>query len=122
MGKSVRAASGVVASIRCGDHCAFGGRLAAHHDRLLTVENDLQALLELMELAVTWGELDYSNADVVAPALWAEFCAQHSWHDTTTMTRVFELATDVAMQSQMRCGAGIRPESLAAAAGRTVRL
>jgi hypothetical protein len=58
----------------------------------------------------------------VAPTLWAEFCAQHSWHDTKTMMRVFELATDVAMQSQMRCGAGIRPDGLAAAAGRTVCL
>jgi hypothetical protein len=119
MEESSRLAGGVIASIRCGNHCGFGGPLAAHHDRLLAVENDLEALLELMELAITWGELDYSNTDVVAPALWAEFCAQHSWRDAKTMMRVFELATDVAIRSQTRCGGGIGSDRWAALAGLT---
>lgn len=105
MEKPVRETDRVVTSIRCGSRCSFGGPLTAHHDRLLAVETDLQALVELMELAITWGELDYSSTDVVAPALWTEFCAQHHWRDAATMTRVFGLATDAAMHSQARCGA-----------------
>jgi hypothetical protein len=58
---------------------------------------------------------------IVAPALWAEFCT-HGWRDPKTMMRVFELASDVAMNSQMCCGAGIRPDSWAAVVGRTVCL
>lgn len=97
----------VVTSIRCGRRCAFGdGPLAEHHDLLLRVETDLEALLEFMELAITWGELDYSDTDVVAPAMWAEFCAQHSWRDANTMRRIFDLATDMALRSQVRGGTG----------------
>ena len=36
------------------------GPTRAHHDRLLTIDTDEDALLELMDLAVTWHELDYS--------------------------------------------------------------
>ena len=97
----------VVTSIQCGRRCAFGtGPLAAHHDRLLAAETDLEALLEFMELAVTWGELDYSTSDVIPPALWAEFCEQHSWRDAATMRRIFDLATDLALRSQTGGNAG----------------
>src|SRR5262245_36977421 len=91
----------VVTSIRCGKRCAFGtGPLAAHHDRLLATETDLEALLEFMELAVTWGELDYSTSDVIPPPMWAAFWEQHGWRDATTMRRFFDLATDLARRSQ----------------------
>jgi hypothetical protein len=98
----------VITSIRCGKRCAFGtGPLSAHHDRLLAAETDLEALLELMELAVTWGELDYSSSDVVPPAMWAQFCEQHSWRDADLVRRVFDLATDLALRSQA-AGASVR--------------
>lgn len=100
MGES-RLASPVVTSIRCGKGCALRtGPLATHHDRLLAAETDLEALLEFMELAVTWGELDYSTSDVVPPAMWAAFCEQHTWRDPATMERIFDLATDLALRSQ----------------------
>jgi hypothetical protein len=98
----------VVTSIRCGKRCAFGtSRLAAHHDRLLAAETDLEALLELLELAVTWGELDYSTSDVVPPAMWTQFYEQHSWRDAVTMERMFDLATDLALRSQTGGRAGV---------------
>jgi hypothetical protein len=97
----------VVTSIRCGKRCGLGaGPLAAHHDRLLAAETDLEALLEFMELAVTWGELDYSTSDVVPPAMWAQFCEQHTWRDAGTMRRIFDLATDLALRSETGDRAG----------------
>lgn len=91
-----------VRSIQCGRRCSFGGPLAEHHDQLLTIETDLPALAEFMELAITWGELDYSNADVITPALWDEFRREHSWRDPATVRRIFDLAIDVALRSQVR--------------------
>jgi hypothetical protein len=98
--RSVRQRPEVVTLIRCGGRCGFGGRLAAHHDRLLQAGTDASALLDLIELAVTWNELDYSSADVVPPTLWLEFCAQHAWPDPGHAMRAFELATDVALHAR----------------------
>jgi hypothetical protein len=90
----------VVTSIRCAGHCGFGGRLAAHHDRLLDVGDDAAAVLDLVELAVTWGELDYSDTGVIPPAMWLDFCSRHAWPDPEQAIRAFALATDVAMRSR----------------------
>lgn len=79
---------------RCADR-----QWRAHHDRLLLVENDLDELLELLELAVTWTELDYSGAAVVPPERWAEFAMAHAWDDPDRMERLFGLAADVALRS-----------------------
>jgi hypothetical protein len=98
----------VVTSIRCGGHCGFGGRLAAHHDRMLEVGDDAAAVLDLVELAVTWGELDYSASDVIPPAMWLDFCSRHAWRDPDQAMRAFELATDVAMGSERRVQDGPR--------------
>ena len=70
-----------------------------HHDRLLTVDTDPEALLGLMELAVTWHELDYSTAGVVGPAAWADFAARHRWHDPERAERAFSLALDIVARS-----------------------
>lgn len=87
-----------VRSIRCRTRCAFGDH--AHHDRLLAVEEDVDALLDLLELAVTWGELDYSTAAVIPPREWPAFLVQHRWKDTQRCERLFALATDIALHSQ----------------------
>ena len=42
-----------------------------HHDRLLRVDADLDALLELLEMAVTWHELDYGHGRVLGPQDWS---------------------------------------------------
>ncbi|MEJ7726668.1 MAG: hypothetical protein WKH47_06590 [Actinomycetes bacterium] len=76
--------------------CSVDPALRSHHDRLLTVETDVAELLELLELAVTWGELDYSHAPVVRPSRWVDFARQHSWADPRRAQRIFTLAADIA--------------------------
>jgi len=79
--------------------CSVEAALRSHHDRLLTVETDVAELLELLELAVTWGELDYSHAPVVQPTRWVDFALQHSWADPRRAHRIFSLAADIAARS-----------------------
>ena len=79
---------------RCADR-----RRGAHHDRLLRVETDFDELLELLELAVTWTELDYSDAAVVPPERWTDFATAHDWRDRDRMERLFGLAADIALRS-----------------------
>lgn len=76
-----------------------------HHDRLLRVETDLDELVELLEMAVTWGELDWSRSAVVPPHRWVDFALCHSWADPARMERIFSLATDVAARSAAGTGA-----------------
>jgi hypothetical protein len=80
----------------CRGRCAFGARQAEHHDRLLAVDTDLDVLLELFEIAVTWHELDYSDADVIGPSDWLTFADTHTWHFPERATRALSLAVDIA--------------------------
>jgi hypothetical protein len=79
---------------RCTD-----SRWRAHHDRLRSVETDLDELLELLELAVTWSELDYGDVAVVPPERWTDFALAHVWRDPDRMERLFGLAADIALRS-----------------------
>jgi hypothetical protein len=88
--------------IGCGGTCGYAGPTRAHHDRLLAIAHDTSAVLDLMELAVTWGELDYSGTDVIPPDLWFQFCERHAWQDPELAMRTFALAGDVAMHSRSR--------------------
>lgn len=64
-----------------------------HHDRLLQVETDgIYGATELMELAVTWEELDYSDLPVIAPDHWPDFVDAHPWHDRQAVAKLVELA------------------------------
>ncbi|GAA3235583.1 hypothetical protein GCM10017691_33050 [Pseudonocardia petroleophila] len=83
----------------CTDGCTIDPALRAHHDRLLTVEHDADEVLELMELAVTWGELEYADEPLVGPDRWIEFAATHVWVDADRAERIFSLAADVAARS-----------------------
>ncbi|MFD1529630.1 hypothetical protein [Pseudonocardia aurantiaca] len=89
--------------IGCAYRCGYAGRTQAHHDRLLAIADDPTAVLDLMELAVTWGELDYSGTDVIPPDLWSQFCERHVWRDPEQAMRIFALANDIAMHSRSRC-------------------
>jgi hypothetical protein len=80
----------------CG--CPAGLRRSAHHDRLLAVDSDPEAVLDLFELAVTWGELDYTGADVLPPEAWLDFAADHVWRRPERVERTFALAADVALR------------------------
>lgn len=83
----------------CTDRCRVDPALRAHHDRLLAVEHDPDELVELMELAVTWGELEYGAEPLVGPADWTVFAAAHVWVQPERAERIFSLATDIALRA-----------------------
>lgn len=102
----------------CG--CGHDGRTRVHHDRLLRLEDDIDELVELLELAVTWQELDYSGQDVVAPERWVDFANGHRWRDSARIERLFGLAADVALRGADREAIGEGPAA-ATAIGRPGR-
>jgi hypothetical protein len=83
-------------SFTCRGRCSVAARHAEHHDRLLTLDTDLDTLLELFEIAVTWHELDYSNADVIGPSDWLTFADTHTWRFPDRAARALSLAVDIA--------------------------
>lgn len=91
----------------CTGRCHLVPALRAHHDRLLTVEHDAAELLELMELAVTWGELEYDADAVIGPELWVDFAAAHLWVVPERAERIFAVAVDIA-GSRRRSGTRAR--------------
>ncbi|MGH3769296.1 MAG: hypothetical protein ACRDTX_29820 [Pseudonocardiaceae bacterium] len=97
-----------VVALPCRAGCRVDPALRQHHDRLLTVESDVNELLELVELAVTWDELDYSSAGLVPPGQWLEFAACHEWRDQALAVRIFSLVTDIALRAD-RCRAAYPP-------------
>jgi hypothetical protein len=76
--------------------CRFARWAPLHHDMLLSVETDVAMAVELVELATTWEELDYSGQAVIPPSEWLDFAGAHSWRDTELAFRLFGVATDVA--------------------------
>jgi hypothetical protein len=91
-----------VAAQSCRAGCRVDPSLRRHHDRLLAVESDVDELLELIELAVTWGELNYCGVSVVPPGQWLEFAACHKWRDPERAARIFSVATDIALRAGQR--------------------
>ena len=81
----------------CRGRCEFRDRTQWHHDRLLAILGDPDQLLELLELAVTWAELDYASRPVIPPHRWTSFLNSHNWPLPQHAERIFSLATDVAM-------------------------
>lgn len=99
---TIMTCAGVTATrAACTDGCAIDPTLRAHHDRLLTVEHDADEVLELMELAVTWGELEYAEEPLVGPEQWVAFAATHLWVDAERAERIFSLAADIAARSSV---------------------
>lgn len=90
----------------CRGSCPAAGEHPEHHDRLLTVDTDLDAAMELLEMAVTWRELDWSTRPVVGPEHWLAFPANHVWRDPERAERVFSLAADIVG----RDAAGVPPQ------------
>lgn len=99
----------------CSCRCRIEGGMRAHHDRLTAVETDPDELVELLELAVTWGELDYSASEVVPPDRWLVLAENHRWIDPARMGRLFSLAADIALRSPR--GTDARPGLRAAIGG-----
>jgi hypothetical protein len=85
---------------RCRAACAFGGVMVEHHDRLRAIEEDPDALVELMELAVTLPELDYSEVPIIPPGLWMAFVDSHVWVSPHRVERTFSVATDIVRTAE----------------------
>jgi hypothetical protein len=84
---------------QCPSPCPFTGIAAAHHDQLLKVDQDIDQAMALFELAVTWGELEYSQASLIGPSQWSGFVAMHRWPDQGRAEELFSLAVDAASHS-----------------------
>lgn len=82
--------------LACADGCGIDPARRAHHDRLRAVEHDADEIVELLELAVTWAELEYGGEPLIGPGEWLEFVAAHRWSDPARVLRIFSLAVDVA--------------------------
>jgi hypothetical protein len=118
--------------LACHGGCRGDRSRRAHHDRLLAVETDPDAVLELFDLAVTWHELEYDTDEMVAPSRWTEFAERHRWQDPERAARIFGLATDIAMRAlptvapaaplSMAAGSGICPTLVPAAGPRPIHL
>lgn len=93
----------------CHGKCAVAARYPEHHDRLLAVDTDADALLELLEIAVTWHELDYSDAEVAGPGDWLRFAGEHSWSLPERAERVFSLAVDIVGRGSVAPVPGVGP-------------
>jgi hypothetical protein len=65
----------------------------------LLVATDVTMTLELVELALTWPELDYTDAAVIPPTDWLEFADRHRWPHPDMAYRLFSAARDVALRS-----------------------
>jgi hypothetical protein len=76
-----------------------GAARRAHHDRLLRVETDPDAMVDLFETAVTWSELEYPAESTIPPGHWTQFAATHRWRDRERVLRIFGLATDIALRA-----------------------
>lgn len=77
----------------CG--CRFRADWPEHHDRLLRLEDDgIYGATELLELAMTWDELDYSSRPVIEPEDWLAFVAAHRWHDPKAVEELVTIALD----------------------------
>jgi hypothetical protein len=106
--------------LACHGHCRPDPARQAHHNELLRVETDPDALVDLFATAVTWAELEYSPQTTIPPHEWLDFAERHRWQDPERMERIFSLATDIAMKAAaprpappaalgMAAGSGICP-------------
>ncbi|WP_433275611.1 hypothetical protein ACQPZA_30890 [Pseudonocardia xinjiangensis] len=106
--------------LACHGQCRPDPARHVHHDQLLRVESDPDAMVDLFETAVTWAELEYPTDTTIAPHEWLDFAQRHRWHDPERMLRIFGLATDIALRAApapapaalgmaMAAGSGICP-------------
>lgn len=82
---------------RCG--CRFERLAPEHHRRLAALEErPWEGLVELVEMAATWGELEYGEREpIIGPADWIDFAEQHSWRDSTRVGDVMIALASLAL-------------------------
>lgn len=85
--------------------CRFIDGARVHHDELLRVPTELAMAVELLELATSWREIDYSGETLIPPADWLSFATEHIWPDPDLAHRLFGLAVDIARRGTVlsRC-------------------
>ena len=93
-----------LAAARCLGSCVFREQAPWHHDQLLAASDSVEHAADLLDLAVTWGELDYSGEQLIDPGQWLRFLAAHRWPDHDLAARIFGLAEDVALRSGCATG------------------
>ena len=79
--------------------CRFIDGTREHHDELLRAPTELAAAVALLEIATSWGEIDYSTEALIPPADWLSFVAEHTWLNPDLAQRLFGVAVDVARRS-----------------------
>ncbi|MCW0212514.1 MAG: hypothetical protein OJJ54_04075 [Pseudonocardia sp.] len=103
-------------NVACPAECRRDLARAAHHDRLLRIDADPDAIAELFEIAVTWAELEYPVEEMIAPAAWTDFAERHRWQHPDRALRLLALASDVALRGG-RPAVAVRDETLSMASG-----
>lgn len=90
--------------------CAFRAVAPDHHDRMLELEHDpFDTLVELIEMATTWHELEYGiDEPVIGPDCWLDFAMAHTWSD---QNRVIDLMISLASIARPRRVCGAEAES-----------
>ncbi|MDW3177556.1 MAG: hypothetical protein R8J94_09235 [Acidimicrobiia bacterium] len=90
--------------------CAFRAVAPSHHDRLLDLErNPFNTLVELVEMATTWHELEYGiDEPVIGPDCWLDFAMAHTWTD---QSRVIDLMISLGSIARPRRVCGAEAES-----------
>jgi len=83
-------------------HCRFASSAPRHHAELLLAGSNVDTAVALIELAVTWEELDYTDQPVIPPHHWLEFWSDHAWPDADLACRLFSAAVDVARRNRGR--------------------
>jgi hypothetical protein len=80
----------------CG--CRFEQSAPAHHRRLIAIEREpMSSLVELIEMAATWHEIEYAETDpVIPPAEWIEFAETHHWRDRERVLDAFVALASLA--------------------------
>ena len=86
-------------SVDC--RCRFARNAPGHHRRLVSLEaQPLTSLVELIEMAATWGEIEYGETEpVIPPSEWIEFAEAHAWTDGD---RVFDALVALASLAPRR--------------------
>ena len=97
-----RASPAVSRSAAC--PCRFAIAAPAHHDQLLRAPSEVGMALELVALATTWDEIDYSGEALIPPADWLAFAAAHAWPNHETAERLFGVAVDVVRRGAAVAG------------------
>jgi hypothetical protein len=104
---------------RCG--CRFEQHAPAHHRRLVALEQEpMTALVELIEMAATWHEIEYGESEpVIPPDEWIAFAEDHAWMDGARVFDALVALASVARPSRSRQPAAVTPLRRRAAGARS---